>query len=162
MTTPNHGVPTWLKSILATGALVAALALLVAAVGLSSPSSIGSMPGAAEPWATTTILATYTNPSPITTPTPGPSRDTTGPMVVVIATAAPPPFTAPEPKPTPFPTCPAATDKPDLECFYSPPLLTPTPFPTPTPLATCDDLRTAVATGAKVAPAWCKETPDGG
>ena len=152
MTKPNHGAPTWLKAILATGALVAALALLVAAVGLSSTSSTGSMPSAAEPWATTTL--------PSTTPTPGPYRDTTAPMLVVIATAEPPPFTAPEPKPTPFPTCPAATDKPDLECFYSPPLLTPTPFPTPTPLATCDDLRTAVATGAKVEPAWCKETAD--
>ena len=113
MTKPNHGAPTWLKALLSTTGLVAALALLIAAVGLSSTSSTGFTPSAAEHWDTT----------PTPTPPPG--------LLQAIATnTAPSPTPTEEPpKPTraAIPTCPATTDR-DRICSI--------PEPTPTPKAT--------------------------
>jgi hypothetical protein len=113
MKQPHRGTPIWLKAFLATGALVAALALLIAAVGLSSTSSTGFTPSAAENWDTTT------------TPTPPP-----GLLQAIATNTAPSPTpTAEPPRPTrpAIPTCPATTDR-DRICSI--------PAPTPTPKAT--------------------------
>jgi hypothetical protein len=118
-----------LKAMVATTGLVAALALLIAAVGLSSTSSTGYTPSAAEIW-DTTIPATHTNPSQITTPTPTPPP---GLLQAIATNTAPSPTPTEEPpKPTlpAIPTCPATTDR-DRICSIPEP--TPTPRPTGTP-----------------------------
>jgi hypothetical protein len=121
MTKPSHGAPTWLKALLSTTGLVAALALLIAAVGLSSTSSTALYPSAAENWDTT-------HPPTIGSPTPPP-----GLLQAIATNTAPSPTPTEEPpKPTlpAIPTCPATTDR-DRICSIPEP--TPTPRPTGTP-----------------------------
>jgi hypothetical protein len=121
MTTHQRGAPTWIKAMTATGALMAALALLIAAVGLSSTSSTALLP---EPGETQPIIPTT---STATTPTPTPPP---GLLQAIATNTAPSPTPTPKPpKATevPRPTCPATTDR-DRIC--SVPTVPPTPAPT--------------------------------
>jgi hypothetical protein len=106
---------------------------------------------------TATILlppSTEPLPEPTATSSSTTSTSTPGPYEVVIVTPEPP-YKAPRPDPTPFPTCPA--DGSGVDCFFTPTTPTPPPFPTQTPLATCNDLRTAEASGTPVEAGWCRE-----
>lgn len=148
---PPTGSPLWLKAMLATGALIAAMAVLVAAVGLADSPDYSAASGGG--WG-----ADSSGPSS----TPGASSGSTptlsAPPVVILATNTPIPTETPEPTATPMPTrtpqprCPETVTR-DTYCFEPYPTSTPEPTATPKPEPT-PRLCTAVEGG------MCWKVPD--